>query len=192
MGADARRVVAAVLGVDEAVVDGVGQQPQGGDGGAQVVGDGGDEVASRALLAVEPRHHGVDVGRQAGELVAAGDAGAHVAPALADERERRADRVDVVDGAAPEQVHRPRGQRRGVGRGEHGEERVVAGDEHLVDEEHDRGRELHHRHDGDDRELAAQAARPALARAPVAWATSTVAHPSGARIFSVASAASCP
>ena len=107
VGADARRVVAAVLGVDEAVVDGVGQQPQGGDGGAQVVGDGGDEVASRPLLAVEPRHHGVDVGRQAGELVASDDAGAHVASALADERERRSHRVDVVDGSAPEQAHGP-------------------------------------------------------------------------------------
>ena len=158
VGADARRVVAAVLGVDEAVVDGVGQQPQGGDRGAQVVGNGGDEVASRPLLAVEPRHHGIDVGRQAGELVASDDAGAHVASALANEQERRSHRVDVVDGTAPEQVHGPRGQRGGVGRGEHGEERVVAGDEHLVDEEHDRGRELHHRDHGDDRELAAQAA----------------------------------
>ena len=67
----------------------------------------------------------------------------------------------------------------------------MAGDEHLLDEEHDGRRELHHRHHGDDGELAAQAA-DAAARQRQAWATRTVAHPSGARIFSVASAAACP
>ena len=185
VGADARRVVAAVSASSTTVVDRVGQQLQRGDRRAQVVRDGGDEVAARAaLLAVEPRDHRVDVGRQLGELVVAADAGAHVARALADGARRRARRRRRRSARRAERPHRPHGQRRRVGDDEDREERVV-GETNISTTNSTTATSMPRRHDGD---AANWRRRPPSARAAArasASATSTVSAAERRRISSV-------
>ena len=111
VGSHADDVLAPQLAVDHVVVERVGEQPQRGHRRAQVVRDGGEQRPAQALLVVEPRHHGVDVGGQGRDLVVALDAGAHVAPALADGRQRAAHAVEVVERAAADARRRPPGER---------------------------------------------------------------------------------
>ena len=108
--------------------------------------------------AASVRDHRVDVGAQAGELVAAGEVRAHVAAPVRDGVERRAHGVDVGERAAAEQASRPEAEHAGERGDEHGEERVVAGDEHELHEDADGDRQLRRGDDREQDELPAQAA----------------------------------
>ena len=191
VGAHARARSRGGLVVDDVVVDRVGEQPQRGDRRAQVVRDGGDEVAPGALLArraARPWRRRRPRGGRArrGRRRRCARRGGPRPRRRASSRTASTSRGRGARAGAPPRRSAPwRRPRRATAKNASWPETNISATNSTT-----AAVSCTIATTATTRELAAQAADAPARQRPARAPTSTVAHPSGARIFSVASAAS--